>query len=175
MMSLSFSVLSNCLTCASNQHPLKCSVPLLETIPSRCLQMWGQSGNTLSGKLWGGRLAGLSGTLGPPFESRISLMIFALLVLSRMFLRRLLTGGSSPSQSRPQIPPSSTAVFASAHAVPELDLLQEALSTAAQTTGEHVDTLESSGAFSYSKKKPDHTEMKLRRWTTRTKATHAVR
>ena len=146
-MSLSFSVLSNCLTCASNQHPLKCSVPLLETIPSRCLQMWGQSGNMLSVELWGGRL---SGTLGPPFESRISLMIFALLVaaigLSRMFLRRLLTG-SSPSQYHGHRFRPHRRQFSH----------------------------QSSNAFSYSKKKPDHTEMKLRRWTTRTKATHAVR
>ena len=39
-MTLSFSVLCNCLTCTPNHHPVKCSVPMLYTIPSRCLQLW---------------------------------------------------------------------------------------------------------------------------------------
>ena len=103
------------------------------------------------------------GPLGPLFESRMSLMLITILVaaigLSRMFLRRLLKGRVfALAVSWPQIPPSPTAVFASAHALPELDLLRKALSAAAHTAGEHVGTLESSGAFSYSKMKPDHTQ-----------------
>ena len=46
--------------------------------------------------------------------------------------------------SLPGLPPSPTAVSASAHALSELDLL---LSTAGHTAGEHVRKLESSGAF----------------------------
>ena len=44
-------------------------------------------------------------------------------------------------------PPPPTAVFASAHALSELDLLREPFSTAGRTTEEHVLKLESSGAF----------------------------
>ena len=52
--------------------------------------------------------------------------------------------------SLPKLPPSPTAVFASAHALSELDLLHEPLAAAAQTAGEHVQKLEPSGAFSCS-------------------------
>ena len=94
--------------------------------------------------------------LGHPFESRISLMLVTMLVVaigpSRMFLRCLLKGRVfALAVSWPQIPPSPTTL-------PELDLLQEALSAAARTTAEHVGTLESSGAFSCSKMKPDNKE-----------------
>ena len=56
----------------------------------------------------------------------------------------------------PKLPPSPTAVLASARALSELDLLREPLLTAAHTAGVHVRELESPGAFSCS-------EMKLRR------------
>ena len=52
----------------------------------------------------------------------------------RMLLRRLLRGRvSALAISWPQIPPSPTAVFAPAHALPELDLLREAPSAAVHT------------------------------------------
>ena len=50
--------------------------------------------------------------------------------------------------SLPKLPQPPTAVFASAHALSELDVLHEPMSTAAHTAGEHVRKLESSGAFS---------------------------
>ena len=49
-------------------------------------------------------------------------------------------------------------VFASAHALSELDLVREPLSAAAHTAGEHVRKLESSGAFSCSDVKPAYVE-----------------
>ena len=55
--------------------------------------------------------------------------------------------------SMPKLPPPPSAVFASARALSELDLLREPLSAAAHTTEEHVRKLESSGAFSCSKMK----------------------
>ena len=48
-----------------------------------------------------------------------------------------------------------TAVFASECAIPEHPLRGAPLA-AAHTAGKHVGTLEFSGAFSYSKMKPDH-------------------
>ena len=53
-----------------------------------------------------------------------------------------------------KLPPASTAVFASAHALSELILLPEPLSVAAHKVGENVRELESSGAFSGSKANP---------------------
>ena len=90
----------------------------------------GKSGSTLVGELWGGRLARVSGTLGPRFDSRIPLMLITVLVaaigLGRMFLRRLLKGRNFTLAVSP-------AVSASAHALPKLFLLREALSAAAHT------------------------------------------
>ena len=54
--------------------------------------------------------------------------------------------------------PPPTAVFASLHALSKLDLLREPLSTAAQTAGERVRKLESSGVFSCSKMKLAYVE-----------------
>ena len=54
------------------------------------------------------------------------------------------------NSSLPKFPSSPTAVLDSAHALSELDLLRDPLSAAAHTAGEHVRTLESSGAFSCS-------------------------
>ena len=87
----------------------------------------GKSGSTVSGELSGGRLAGVS--LGRPFESRISPMLVTMLAaavgLSRMFLRRLLIGRVfALAVSWPQLPPSPTALSASAYASPELALLR---------------------------------------------------
>ena len=73
----------------------------------------------------------------------------------------------APSRSKPiegwyaslsKLPPPPTAVFASAHALSELDLLREPLSAAALTAGEHVHNLESSGAFSCSEMEPAYVE-----------------
>ena len=63
-------------------------------------------------------------------------------------------------------PPAQTAVFASAHALSELDLLREPLSAAAHAAGERVRKLESSGAFSCSKIKLPMLNLKLRSWPT---------
>ena len=53
--------------------------------------------------------------------------------------------------SLPKLPPPPTAVFASAHALSELDLLRESLLATAGTAGEHARKLESSRAFSCSR------------------------
>ena len=56
----------------------------------------GMSGSTLSGEFWGGRLDGVSGTLGIPLERRVSLMLVTMLIsatgANRNLLRRLLGG-----------------------------------------------------------------------------------
>ena len=140
----------------------------------------GKSGSTVSGELSGGRLAGVSRSLGPTFESRISFMLVTMLVaavgLSRMFLRRLLIGRVfALAVSWPQLPPAPTALSASAYALPELDLLREARSAAAHTTGEHVGALESSGTFSYSKMKPDCVEDETSQMNFPGEKSHAVR
>ena len=57
----------------------------------------------------------------------------------------------------PNLPPPPAAVFASAHALSELNLLHKPLSTAAHAAEEHVRKLESSAAFS-SKTKPTYVE-----------------
>ena len=56
--------------------------------------------------------------------------------------------------SLPKLPPPPTVVFASAHALSELNLLREPLSAAAHTTEEYVRKLESSSAFICSKMNP---------------------
>ena len=60
--------------------------------------------------------------------------------------------------SLPILPRPPTAVFASARALSELDLLREPLSAAAQTAGEHVQKLESSVAVNCSEVRPDYVE-----------------
>ena len=52
--------------------------------------------------------------------------------------------------SLPKLPSPPTAVFASVHALAQLNLLREPLSAAALSTCEHVQTLESSGVFNCS-------------------------
>ena len=60
--------------------------------------------------------------------------------------------------SLPKLPPPPTAVFASVHALAELDLLREPLSAAAHTVCERVRTLKSSGVFSCSEAGPSCVE-----------------
>ena len=52
--------------------------------------------STLAGKFWGGRLDGVSGTLGSPLERRVSLMLVTMQISAvcvyRALLRRLLEG-----------------------------------------------------------------------------------
>ena len=58
--------------------------------------------------------------------------------------------------SLPKLPPPPTAVFASAHALLELDLLRcEPLSAAAHTACAHVRKLESPSAFNFSGERLD--------------------
>ena len=57
--------------------------------------------------------------------------------------------------SLPKLPPPPTAVFASVHALPKLDLLREPPSAAAHTACEHVRTLESYRVFNCSGAGPD--------------------
>ena len=56
----------------------------------------GKSGSTLSGEFWGGRLDGVSGTLGFPLERQVSLMLVTMLIsamgVNRTLLQRLLGG-----------------------------------------------------------------------------------
>ena len=65
-----------------------------------------KSGSTLAGEFWGGRLDGVSGTLGFPLECRVSLMLITMLVaavgVSRTLLQRFL-GGECPRFSASSI------------------------------------------------------------------------
>ena len=66
------------------------------TISSKCPANAGKSGSTLSADFWGGRLDGVSGTLGFPQERRVSLMLVTMLIaavsVNRTLLRRYLGG-----------------------------------------------------------------------------------
>ena len=56
----------------------------------------GKSGSTLLGEFWGGRLNGVSGTLGFPLERQVSLVLVTMLIFevgaNRTVLQRLLGG-----------------------------------------------------------------------------------
>ena len=107
LLTLSFSVFCNFQTCMSIHRPSKCSEPML---CMNFLQMptnAGKSGSTLSGEIWGGRLDGVSGTLGFSLERRVSLMLVTMLTsavgVNRTLLRRLLGGWAF----RPRFPTRS--------------------------------------------------------------------
>ena len=85
----------NFQTCTLIHRPSKCSEDALHDF----LQMptnAGKSGSTLSGEFWGGRLDGVSGTLGFPLERRVSVMLVTMLIsamgVNRTLLQRLLGG-----------------------------------------------------------------------------------
>ena len=72
----------------------------------------GMSGSTLAGEFWGGRLDGVSGTIGFPLERRVSLVLSTVLVAAvganRTLLQRPWEGGHSPLLFCEKYSPDST-------------------------------------------------------------------
>ena len=82
----------------------------------------GKSGSTLSGEFWGGRLDGVSGTLGFPLERRVPLMLVTMLIsavsVNRTMLLRLLGGWAFALAFRREVFASSDASHTAATSMP---------------------------------------------------------